>query len=85
MPLVVILSVNIVWRVRIQWRKKVVLSLICSLTAAMVVAAIIRICVWTGGDVADLSWLMLFNSVEMTIGNETLLPRFSKPSAVVHF
>lgn len=79
-PAVVVLSANIILRARIQWRKKVILGLICSLTVIMVVIAIIRIAVWSRGLVSDLSWLMLFNSVEMTIGNETLLPSLASPS-----
>lgn len=77
MPTVVVLSANIVWRARIQWRKKVALGLICSLTVILVIVAIIRITIWSVGAFGDYSWLILLNSIEMTLGISSLLPKTS--------
>ncbi|KAK4171528.1 hypothetical protein QBC36DRAFT_295277 [Triangularia setosa] len=40
--LIVVVSGNIVWRVSIKWKKKLMISGICGLTVAMVATAIIR-------------------------------------------
>ncbi|PHH84219.1 hypothetical protein CDD83_2301 [Cordyceps sp. RAO-2017] len=61
------LSANIVWRAGIPLRKKLMLACICSLTVFMVVVAIVRITVGAPGKAPDLSWLLLWNSVEMTL------------------
>lgn len=45
-----------------------VLGFVCSLTVFMVVVAIVRITVGSPGKVPDLTWLLLWNSVEMTLG-----------------
>jgi hypothetical protein len=63
-----LVSGNIVWRANIEWKKKLVLSGICCLTVAMIIVAIIRIVVGAPGKVPDQSWLLLWNSVEMTLG-----------------
>lgn len=65
--LIVLVSGNIVWRVSMAWKKKLLLTGICCLTIAMVVVAIIRIVIGSPGKVPDLTWLLLWNSVEMTI------------------
>lgn len=63
------LSGNIVWRVPMAWRKKLLLTGICCLTIAMVIVSIIRIVVGAPGKAAgDLTWLLLWNAVEMTLG-----------------
>ncbi|KAI0018949.1 hypothetical protein F4780DRAFT_749400 [Xylariomycetidae sp. FL0641] len=64
---IVAVSANIVYRAHIPWNKKAVLAFVCSLTAVMVVVAIIRITVGAPNKVPDLSWLLLWNSVEMTL------------------
>ncbi|CAG9988257.1 unnamed protein product [Clonostachys byssicola] len=66
--MIVGLSANIVWRAQVPWKKKVMLACICSLTVVMVVIAVIRITVGAPSKGApDLSWLLLWNSVEMNL------------------
>ncbi|KAI1493659.1 hypothetical protein F5X96DRAFT_620776 [Biscogniauxia mediterranea] len=65
--LIVAVSANIVWRVHLPWRKKLLLAFICSLTIFMMIVAIVRITVGAPGKAPDLSWLLLWNSVEMTL------------------
>ncbi|KAI0547069.1 hypothetical protein F4679DRAFT_555734 [Xylaria curta] len=69
--LIVAVSANIVYRASIPWRKKIILMLICSLTTVMVVAAIIRITVAEHGQKQDISWLLVWNSIEITLGMMT--------------
>lgn len=49
-------------------RKKLVLVAVCSMTVFMMICAIIRIGVGLKGKLTDLSWFLLWNSVEMTLG-----------------
>nr|CDP22330.1 Putative protein of unknown function [Podospora anserina S mat+] len=65
--LIVIVSGNIVWRVSIPWKKKLLLMGICCLTIAMVVVAIVRAEAGYSGTSPDVSWMILCNSLEMTL------------------
>lgn len=49
-------------------RKKLVLVAVCSMTIFMMICAIIRIGVGIKEKLTDLSWFLLWNSVEMTLG-----------------
>lgn len=49
-------------------RKKLVLVAVCSMTVFMMICAIIRIGVGIKEKLTDLSWFLLWNSVEMTLG-----------------
>ncbi|KAK4220700.1 hypothetical protein QBC38DRAFT_505518 [Podospora fimiseda] len=64
---IVFVSGNIIWRASINWKKKFILSCICCLTIAMVVVAALRLSLGLSKKAPDLSWLLLWNSVEMTL------------------
>lgn len=49
-------------------RKKLVLVAVCSMTVFMMICAIVRIGVGIKEKLTDLSWFLLWNSVEMTLG-----------------
>lgn len=66
--LVVAVPSNVVWKSMLPLRKKLVLVAVCSLTVFMMICAIIRIGVGTKGKSTDLSWFLVWNSVEMTLG-----------------
>ncbi|KAI0381479.1 hypothetical protein F5Y04DRAFT_255590 [Hypomontagnella monticulosa] len=70
-----IVSGNIVWRARIALKKKLALAFICSLTFVVIVISIIRLIRVAG--TADISRLVLWNSLEMTIGKFPLIPLYS--------
>lgn len=53
------------------------LGFICSLTVFMMIAAIIRIVTDALGKRPDYSWLLVWNSVEMTLGTTPIPPTIS--------
>lgn len=71
---------NIVWKARVPLKKKIALAGICSLTAFMMVCAIIRVAGDTKGKSTDLTWFLVWNAAEMTVG--TLPFRFNTRSSV---
>ncbi|KAI1341886.1 hypothetical protein F5Y15DRAFT_375595 [Xylariaceae sp. FL0016] len=72
--LIVMVPGSIVWRVHIAWRKKLALTGICCLTIVMIVAAILRIAICSTGKKPDVSWWLVWNSVETTLG--TTAPQY---------
>lgn len=58
---------HVVWKSMLPLRKKLVLVAVCSMTVFMMICAIIRIGVGLKGKLTDLSWFLLWNSVEMTL------------------
>lgn len=59
---------SVVWKSTLPLRKKLVLVAICSMTVFMMICAIVRIAVGMKGQMTDLSWFLVWNSVEMTLG-----------------
>ncbi|KAI0020445.1 hypothetical protein F4780DRAFT_372666 [Xylariomycetidae sp. FL0641] len=64
---IIIIPVNIVWRARIPLKKKIALGCVCSLTALMIVVTIVRVAVGSTEQQVYITWLLLWNSVEMTL------------------
>ena len=66
--LVILVSTNILWKVQIEIRKKIALIGICSLTVFIIAVAIIRVAVATAGQNLDLTWLLFWGGIEVTVG-----------------
>jgi predicted ABC-type sugar transport system permease subunit len=62
------LSTNLLWRIQIDWRKKLALVGICSLTSFIIAVAIARVVVATADTNFDLTFLILWGGVELTVG-----------------
>jgi hypothetical protein len=50
------------------WRKKLMLTGICCLTVVMIIVAVVRSALGAPARVPDPTWLLLGNSLEMTLG-----------------
>jgi hypothetical protein len=75
-----IIPFTILWKVRVSWRKKIVLAGIFSLTIFIVVCTILRVVLVQQKSVngaIDVSWLFLWNKVELDTGKSHVIsPNF---------
>lgn len=65
---VILLSTNVLWRVRLRLLTKLALGGVFSLTLFVIVIAIIRIAVAPSNGVLDLSWLVCWQGIEISVG-----------------
>lgn len=72
--LVILLSTNILWTVRISLRKKLALAAIFSLTFFIITVAIIRVSVVTDGQSIDFTWLLFWGGIEKSVGLSNIQP-----------
>ncbi|KAH6669839.1 hypothetical protein B0J14DRAFT_486176 [Halenospora varia] len=61
------LSTNLLWRIRINWRRKVALAGIFSLTAFVIAVAIARVIVATSSERLDFTFILLWGAVELSV------------------
>lgn len=67
---VILLSTNILWKVQLDWRKKLALLGICSLTIFVIAVAITRVIVVTTR--MDITLVLLWGAVELSVGKKSL-------------
>ena len=77
--IVIGVSANILWKAKINLRKKLALVGICSLTAVVIIIAIIRIAIATSSTNMDLTWLILFGGIEESVGKHRALSLILSP------
>lgn len=67
------IPINLVWQVKIQWKKKLALVGLFSLVIITMVFAIVRVVVVTDATSRqpDTSWLYLWSSIEQAVGTST--------------
>ncbi|CAD6588374.1 MAG: hypothetical protein ASARMPRED_003539 [Alectoria sarmentosa] len=65
--LIILMSTNLLWNASIEIRKKLALTGIFSLTIFIIGVAIIRVVLTTSGSGLDLTWLLLWSGLEMTV------------------
>ncbi|PLB53707.1 hypothetical protein P170DRAFT_469201 [Aspergillus steynii IBT 23096] len=65
---IILLSSNVLWRARINWKRKLALIGISLLTAFIICVSIIRM-VWgnAGSGIPDASWLIIWSGVEICV------------------
>jgi hypothetical protein len=66
--LVILLSTNVLWRIRLRILTKLALGGIFSLTLFVIAIAIIRVVMAPRNGVLDLSWLVCWQGVEISMG-----------------
>ena len=75
---VILVSTNLLWNASVELRKKLALTGIFCLTLVIICDSIIRIVLITGGARLDLTWLLLWSGLEMTVGTVShSIPSFS--------
>lgn len=81
--LVILVPVNLLWRVKISLRRKLALASLFSVTILIMVFAIVRVAVVSAySHQPDQTWLFLWDSIEQTVGKcsfeilQSLTPRF---------
>ena len=62
------MSTNLLWNALIDVRKKLALTGIFSLTIFVISVSITRVVLTTSGPRLDLTWLLLWSGLEMTVG-----------------
>lgn len=67
---VILLSTNILWKVQLDWRKKLALLGICSLTIFVIAVTITRVIVVTTR--MDITLVLLWGAVELSVGKKSL-------------
>ena len=65
---VILVSTNLLWNASVELRKKLALTGIFCLTIFIISVSIIRIVLTTDGPLLDLTWLLLWSGLEMTVG-----------------
>jgi hypothetical protein len=66
--IVITIPVLLLWKVRISLRRKLALTGIFSLTIIVMIFAIVRVAiVTTDNSNADISWLYMWSSIEMSV------------------
>ncbi|KAH7096036.1 hypothetical protein FB567DRAFT_514057 [Paraphoma chrysanthemicola] len=64
---IILLSTNVLWRIRLQMLTKLALGGIFSLTLFVIAVAIIRVVIAPRNGVLDLSWLVCWQGVEISV------------------
>ena len=67
---VILLSTNILWKVQLDWRRKLALLGICSLTIFVIAVAITRVIVVNTR--MDITLILLWGAVELSVGKKSL-------------
>lgn len=62
------MSTYLLWNASIEVRKKLALTGIFSLTIFIISVSIVRVVLTTGGPKLDLTWLLLWSGLEITVG-----------------
>lgn len=65
--LLILMSTNLLWNALIEVRKKLALTGIFSLTIFVISVSIARVVLTTSGPRLDLTWLLLWSGLEMTV------------------
>jgi hypothetical protein len=66
--IVIGLSTNILWTIRISLLKKLALSGIFSVTIFVIAVSIVRVVVSTRGNAIDMSLVTLWGAIELSVG-----------------
>ena len=67
--LVLVLPINLLWKVQIDIRQKLLLGLLLSLTVLVIITAIVRVTVGLlKSDQLDLTWMYAWAIIEQTVG-----------------
>ena len=82
MPPVILVPVNLLWKVRLSLRKKLTLGSIFSITVVIMVIAVIRVVVVSNySSEPDMSWLYMWSSVEQAVCKSFLPLDFTEASS----
>lgn len=66
---VIILSANVMWRAKLQGRRKLALISISLLTGFIIVIALVRLLVSVDGSgILEPAWLIFWSSIEICVG-----------------
>lgn len=68
MAAVILMSTFFLWNASIEVRKKLALTGIFSLTIVIISVSITRVVLTTSGSRLDLTWLLLWSGLEMSVG-----------------
>ena len=72
MPIVILVPITLLWKVRLNYRKKFALGGIFCITVIIMVFAIIRVIVVSSySEEPDETWLYTWSSIEQAVCNST--------------